>query len=395
MSAIQNINLSFVCMQSKRHVQDLRSSSHKQKVITHPLLGADVATIIRLIQDNRPITRKAKRVLGLALGSSLARWPLMQLEFFLTKWKIKSLSMAAPIFIVGHWRSGTTHLANIMSNAPRYGIISPLASGLPWELLSIGKLFRPILEKSIPEDRLIDRVPVTPRSPQEDEFGIANMFPYSFLHGLYFPQKLHQYIQQGIFWEGLTEKEMECWKSLFITYLKKVYLYEGKRPLLIRNPVYTARIKTIRDLIPGAKFIHIYRNPYQVFVSMQNYYRKLLPALALQDYNNLEVDKVILNTYLNMMISFDQDSLKLGNNELIQIRYEDLDKEPLKVLESIYKQLNLKEYEKDIVYFQKYLDGIHHYRKNAYRYDEETLRMVQSHWGRYIDRWGYEIPIIK
>jgi len=68
-----------------------------------------------------------------------------------------------PVFIVGVHRSGTTHLGNLLAASGQFGYVSPIAAGLPWELLTLGTWLRPPLEKTIPEDRLIDRVRVKGR----------------------------------------------------------------------------------------------------------------------------------------------------------------------------------------------------------------------------------------
>ncbi|MCH8200163.1 MAG: sulfotransferase, partial [Chloroflexi bacterium] len=71
-----------------------------------------------------------------------------------------------PIFILGHWRSGTTHLYNIMSRAEHFHTVSPFATALPWDFLSLTRLFGPALAKALPEGRYIDNIPVAPDSPQ-------------------------------------------------------------------------------------------------------------------------------------------------------------------------------------------------------------------------------------
>jgi hypothetical protein len=56
------------------------------------------------------------------------------------------------------------------------------------------------------------------------------------------------------------------------------------KPLLIKSPVHTARVRTWLKLFPGAKFIYIHRHPLEVFKSaahMANtyYYHTFLQVL--------------------------------------------------------------------------------------------------------------------
>lgn len=297
--------------------------------------------------------------------------------------------MVPPVFIIGHWRSGTTHLANLLGQSADFGFVTPVATGLPNELLTLGKWLKPWLEKSIPSDRLIDQVKVTAYSPQEDEFGLANMIPFSFLHGLYFPKHLTRNFEKGVFHQHWSDKELQQWKNVHTNYLKKIYHDQQKKQLIVRNPAYTARIPLLQELWPGAKFIHIYRNPYHVFPSMRNYFRKLLPALALQDYTKVNIDKVIITTYMQMMETVIENASHLPPNEYIEVAYEQLEQSPVAILKEIYTRLGLPGFEEAKPRFEQYLNGIRGYTKNQYRQSQQELELIHGNWGRIIEHYGY------
>lgn len=299
-------------------------------------------------------------------------------------------SMQPPVFIVGHWRAGTTHLGNIISKSPQFGFVSPIATGLPWNLLLMGKWFRPLLEKTLPSDRLIDKVKVKPDSPQEDAFGIANMQTISFAHGLYFPKNFEKSFNKGVFLEGASEQEIEKWIEMHQYFLKKVYLDQDQKRLIIRNPAYSTRIPLLKKIWPGAKFIHIYRNPYRVFHSMRNYFHKLFPALSLQSYGHLDIDRLILQNYKRIMNTLLNDSKNLSNTEFIEIQYEELDEDPLPVMRSVYDRFSLSGFETDKEYFTNYLNSIKRYKKNVYSQTPEDRSVVEKEWMPFIERWGYK-----
>jgi hypothetical protein len=297
--------------------------------------------------------------------------------------------MTPPIFIIGHWRSGTTHIANLLSQSPRFRYVSPVATGLPHELLTLGKWLKPWLEKSIPPDRLIDQVKVTARSPQEDEFGLANMLPFSFLHALYFPKHFVRNFEKGVFHRNWSETEMRRWKNAHTKFLRKVYIDQQKRQLIIRNPAYTTRIPLLQELWPGAKFIHIYRNPYQVFPSMRNYFHKLLPALALQDFAGVNIDDVVFTTFRKMMETAIEDLANLPTGDYIEVSYEQLEQAPVAILKEIYTRLGLQGFEEAAPHFKQYLNGIREYTKNQYRQDQQEKELINKEWGRIIEYYGY------
>jgi len=360
-----------------------------QRPFSHPLFGSSLSNLIRLLWINHGISWKYSPQLAAAIGSAVARAPLSLIEQIAYSGRLKHLEMKPPVFIVGHWRSGTTHICNLLSQSPGFGFVTPVASGMPHDLLIIGRLFRSWLEKSIPSDRLIDRVEVNPQSPQEDEFGIANMVPVSFLHSLYFPKHFERNFLKGVFQDQWNEKELTRWTGAFNRYLRKIYLHQGERQLLIRNPAYTARIPLLRKLWTGARFIHIYRDPYRVFPSMRNYFNKLLPAYSLQDYRHVDIEQTILDIYRLMMDKVIKDLSQTPEDQYVEISYEELEESPIEQLELVYQRLGLPGFQASKRYFEQYLDGIRGYTKNKYDQSQQEREMIRQHWGDIIEHYGY------
>lgn len=364
-----------------------RDTRHRK--FAHPLFGSSLSNLINLLRHNGP-PGKAHGIQTLAaLITAAARTPLSLLEELWYGHTLNQLDMPPPVFIIGHWRSGTTHLANLICQSPQFGTVTPVASGLPHNLLMLGKWLKPWLEKKIPSDRLIDSVAVTPSSPQEDEFGLANMVTTSFLHALYFPGNFDKNWNHGIFHHYWSTNQMEHWEKAHSRYLRKVFLDQGRRPIVVRNPVYTGCIPLLRSIWPGAKFIHIYRNPYEVFPSMKNYFQKLFPALALQEYEQLDIEGVILSTFQKLMKTVIHDKQQLSDDEFMEIPYEELRKTPLSVIESVYNQLQLPEFEVSRPYFENYLDGIRGYKRNEYQQDASEVDLIKARWGEIIEHYGY------
>lgn len=367
----------------------MTTESKTKRPFSHPLFGSSLSNLIRLLWTNGGVSWKYTPQLAVAMLSALVRAPFSLVERIAYDKKLEQLEMKPPVFIIGHWRSGTTHISNLLSQSPRFGFVSPVATGIPHDLLIIGRIFKPWLERSIPSDRWIDRVPVNVHSPQEDEFGVANMIPSSFLHGLYFPRQFQRNFSKGVFLDGCSEDEIKSWKEASTRYLRKIYLEQGKRQLLIRNPIYTARIPLLRTMWAGARFIHIYRDPYKVFPSMKNYFSKLFPALALQEYQQLDVEGVIFDTYQHMMSTVINDLAQTPAEEFIEIKYEELEEAPLRQLELIYQRLDLPGYRDSKAYFEQYLDGIRGYTKNKYLQSQQERAMIRQHWGDFIEHYGY------
>lgn len=326
---------------------------------------------------------------SLMMLSALGRSPVHLLERAKhSRLARKAPPMEAPVFVIGHWRSGTTHLHNVLGKSPAFGHISPLASGLPDEILTLGTWLAPTLEKALPEDRHVDKVAVTPDSPQEDEIPLANLQNLSVFHAVYFPKTFRQTFDRGVFFDGCQERDIARWAMLVQHFAQKIALHQGKPLLLIKNPVYTARIKRLLSIWPKARFIHIRRDPCEVFVSTRNYYRKLLPELALQPFEHIDIDAFVLETFSRLMDRYESESAGLSDNQLIEVSYEHLISDPMTVLHRIHDQLSLPGWCAAEPKMTSYLSTIADYQTNATtNVDTEIQRVVDHAWAPHVATW--------
>jgi len=358
----------------------------------HPLMGAAPELLVEALRTQGGVAPRCAPHILTFLASALARVPFRGLDRLRMRGVDPEATVEPPVFIVGYWRSGTTHLHNLLGCSPGFGIITPLASGLPGELLTLGTWLRPLLEKALPEDRGVDDVAVTPRSPQEDEIPVANVQPLSVFHALYFPRHFQRNFERGVFFDGVTDAEVERWRRSVRFFLAKIAVHQGTQPLLVKNPVYTARVQRLRRMWPGARFIHIYRNPYTVYRSTVRYFERMLPKLALQPYDPSEIESVVLDSYPRMLNRLYGAVDDLPDDRFAEVRFENLEQRPLDELRRLYRQLDLPEWDRARPVTERYLDRVADYSKNTYTYGPDVRETVQAEWGAFVERWGYEGP---
>ncbi|MBP2230053.1 hypothetical protein J2847_003356 [Azospirillum agricola] len=112
----------------------LRRNAHR---IFHPLAGADAATLATVLRDGGGVGPLHLHRVATALGAAAVRAPFDALERRRVERLIGQSPAAPPLFILGHWRSGTTHLLNLLVQDPRLAAPDPLAVGLPWGFLGV------------------------------------------------------------------------------------------------------------------------------------------------------------------------------------------------------------------------------------------------------------------
>lgn len=359
----------------------------------HPLMGANLSTLLKAFSRQGGVSFSCLPHAAAFLGFACCRLPATLLErAMMGRQELEPDNESEPIFVVGHWRSGTTHLHNLLGCAPQFGIITPLASGMPWELLTLATWFRPLFEKGLPEDRGVDKVAVTAQSPQEDEIPLANMQQLSVFHAVYFPEAFQKNFDEGVLFEGVNEDQIQKWERRALYLYRKISRHQNGKRLLIKNPVYTARIDRLIKLWSKARFIHIYRNPYVVYSSTVHYYKKLLPELALQKFDNLDIEEMVLKNYPPLMSKLEKDAGGLKENQFAEVRFEDLEKDPMGILEKIYQQLEITGWDEASVKTKAYLESLSSYRKNKFSLAEKDQQRVRERWGKWIDQWDYPAP---
>jgi LPS sulfotransferase NodH len=358
--------------------------------MAHPLSGADWATLSRVVGEAGDGIDQ-RRLLAIR-AAVLGRLPFTAFEKARAEAVLPPLAdLPPPVFILGHWRSGTTHLYNIMALG-RFGYVPPVAVGMPWDMLYLGRAIAPLLERALPESRYIDKVPVTPTSPQEDEIAVANMSPLSFYHGIYFPRRFDWFVDRGLFHDHTSPAEIAQWEKAFTLFLRKCSHAQGL-PMLVKNPVYTARPAQIRRIFPRAKFIHIHRDPFDVFLSMRNFWKQLLAVLALQPFDHVDIDATILRIYDRMMRAFDTETAGWEAPDFVEVAYADLDRQPMETVAHIYQKLGLSGFADAAPRFASYLQTIQSYEKNRFKGDAAMVANVSKHWAPWIERWGYRAPL--
>jgi omega-hydroxy-beta-dihydromenaquinone-9 sulfotransferase len=366
-----------------------KPARHFQRLL-HPLCGADLTTLLGVLVGSGGIAPQHLPRAGIALAAAIARWPFSTVERVVTAvLRRQSPPMPPPLFIIGHWRSGTTHLYNVLTRSPAFGYVPPIATGLPWDMLGLGRVLRPLLERALPRERFVDSLPVRPDSPQEDEIPLANMQPLSFYHGIYFPRRLEERFRQGVFFDSCGVEAIARWRRRHVLFLEKLALLQRGRRLLIKNPVYSARIALLREIWPEAKFIHIYRNPYRVFASSRTFYAKLLQEFAMQRFERARIDELILETYPRMMGRLLEDAAALPEAAYVEVRFETFVGNPLGELSRLYETLGLEGFVAARPCFEAYLGKVRDHRGARHPLPTEAAFQVRQRWAPFIERLGY------
>lgn len=318
-----------------------------------------------------------------AFNSVLAVW-----QRLLYGRKVRDTKLTeAPVFIIGHWRSGTTLLHEFLVLDQRYSYPDTYACFAPNHFLISRWVITHLFGFLMPKQRPMDNMAVGWDRPQEDEFGLCNMgIPSPYLTQV-FPNEPPQY-PEYLSLDGVPPAELDRWKQAFHGFLKSLTVRNPKR-IVLKSPPHTARLKVLLEMFPQAKFIHIYRDPFVVFASTINLWKRLYRDQALQMPHYQGLENYVFETFNRMYAAFERDRHLPGPGQLAEVSYEALVANPVAEVRRLYEELQLDGFLQLQPALEAYLAEQKDYKKNRYQMAPELREEVARRWKAYVERYGY------
>ena len=355
------------------------------------LLGFRYGDWTRLLRENRfSIDRKYwKRVASVTL-MSLATSKDKRKEDNQYAELYSQVQVKNPIFIIGHWRSGTTLIHTLLSQDTRFAYPNLFQVTHPHTFLIREEMVNKILANNSAEKRHMDNMRITFKSPGEDEPALAVMSLRSAQIGWLFPNNFKHY-ERYLSFDDAADEDLERWKAALTTFSRKL-TFRYNRPILFKSPTHTAKIRILLDLFPDARFVHIYRDPYEVFQSTKNMYEKVLPDACLQEVNFSSLDNLIVRQHRLIYDAYFRDVGLLASNRVVDICYEELIEDKIGQVRKIYETLELPEFSIAEPSLKEYIESVAGYKKNPYPdLRPEERRFIAQNWERSFDIWGYPV----
>lgn len=295
-----------------------------------------------------------------------------------------------PIFILGHWRSGTTLLHNLLALDERFAAPNLFETMFPNGFMVTERWQSRLWSRFVPDTRLIDNMKMGTDMPQEDEFALAILTGHSPYMGHSFPQRWAHYMRYLDFRDADPAERKE-WQHGLLDFIRKLTVYRGSRPILLKSPPHTARIPLLLELFPDARFIHIHRNPYRVFQSNLHMLTEGLPLAKMQSGDLPEPEEFVIERYNRLHDAYFAGRDLIPEGHLVDIRFETLAADPIRTMEGVYRALDLGAFEPVRPVLEAEQTQMRGYAQNRYRplTDQTRARLAQS-WRRSFDTWNYD-----
>ena len=186
-------------------------------------------------------------------------------------------STPPPLFIVGHWRTGTTMLHELLALDPQFRCPTTYECMAPAHFLVTGGLVTRHLGRLLPPHRPLDEMRLRWDLPQEDEFALRQPGGAQPLPGLGLPAPAQSPGRSGS--------------------TRAIFPPPDRRALAASPPAFPAPwppsgpgpprpqvapahrpLGLLAEMFPGAGFVHAVRDPYQMVPSFLVAWRRMAEA---------------------------------------------------------------------------------------------------------------------
>ena len=288
-----------------------------------------------------------------------------------------------PIFIIGHWRSGTTLLHELMNLDQRFCCPTTYQCMAPGHFLLTERFLAPIVNRLLPNRRPMDNVLAGVDRPQEDEFALTNLGAPSPYRRLAFPATASPE-PEALDLLTLTVPRRQRWCQLMHRFMRTLSVRDQRR-LLLKSPTHTARIAILLEMFPKARFIHVVRDPFVVFPSTIRLWKSLHDTQGLQVDNGNHLEEYVFKSLEVMYRALDRDRRSVPSGSLHMVCYEDLVADPVRALEQVYDLLDLGDFSTVRPLLTDALPKFRDYCKNTYRLDARVHAEILRRWGSIPD----------
>jgi omega-hydroxy-beta-dihydromenaquinone-9 sulfotransferase len=304
---------------------------------------------------------------------------------------VERTKIESPLFILGAWRSGTTHLHNLLAKDDRFSFPNQYQVLYPNTFLLTERGSAWWMSRVLPKTRPQDAVKFGVGEPQEEDFAMCALTGQASMLTMAFPRNV-QFYERFMTMAGLSPAELGLWKKNYVHFLKKV-TFKHRRPLVLKSPANTARIKLLLELFPDARFVHIHRNPYDVFRSTTHTWKTAGPWWQLQRTNYSDDEAINRQLLQQTKILYDgyfAERSVIPAGRLHEIAFDDLERDPIEQMRNTYEALCLPDFQHVAAPLTAYVNSLAGYRKNTFaELPAELRRRVYQELRQCFNEWGY------
>lgn len=346
----------------------------------------------RLLRENRfkiDVVKYPMTVLG--AGCASVNSVLRGVQQFTHGKRIANANLdRPPVFVIGHWRSGTTLMHELMAKDQRFDFPNNFDAFVPNHFLVSRFCFYPIVKLLMPRKRPMDNMAMGVELPQEDDFALCGLGAPTPYRRIAFPNRPNRdHLNLNL--SQANPQVQEQVRHTLEQFLKTLTVQYDSR-LVLKSPPHTGRLRQLVEWFPGAKFIHMSRHPYRLVPSTMRLWKLLdsLQGFQLPRYDDTWLKNYIFECKDLMYSAYQEQRDEVPSNLLVEVKFENLVANPVAEMERVYNQLQLGEFEKAKPSIDEYFDRRKGHKTNPAVIDDGLRLDIDVNWREYMDLFGYE-----
>lgn len=191
-----------------------------------------------------------------------------------------------PVFIVGHWRSGTSVLQRLLACDPRFRTPTFLECSFPAARGGLDERFLRRMREKVPASRGFDAFSLALDAEFEDEFALLKLTLDSPMLAYVFPRQ-----GRKMWTDFMQAAPSESWLRALDAFIDWLAPPDGR--LLLKSPTHAFRMKALSERYPDSRFIDIRRDAADVFQSTKSLETFLVANNSLQGYVEPDEDLIL------------------------------------------------------------------------------------------------------
>ena len=311
------------------------------RVLSNRLVAAGCirpSVLLQGLQLSRPALSRWPVSLLMGLSGLLVE-PLAWLQTLLFQRRLRQIQLPQdPVLVIGHWRSGTTFLHQLLASDPAWATARNSLTVAPQVALLLQSLLRPLMRAWMTTVRPIDAVPWSVNDPQEDEVGIVRLTMDTNMAGMAFPQEYPFHFRRSVL------QSTGAYERHWLRFTRLTWLHDGvgRSRLLIKNSAHTARVAMVLRQFPKARFVLMRREREDSIRSLVQVKQALADLVGLQPAPEMRIQvEETMASHRQLLQAFEASRSLIPADQLLELDYNDLVETPLHTVKRIYDHFRL------------------------------------------------------
>jgi omega-hydroxy-beta-dihydromenaquinone-9 sulfotransferase len=293
-----------------------------------------------------------------------------------------------PVFIIGHWRTGTTLLHQLMDLDPNLAAPTLFQVAEPGCFISAYRYYLPVFSAMIRDTRPMDNVRIGMNEPQEDEYAIYRLTDFSPIERLVFPKGPGYFVTDTPSFLPEGENERKLWEEQLCSYFRKLTFFHGKT-IVLKNPFNSLRIRELNALFPKARFIHLNRHPYEVVPSSIHMWKIVMNQNRLNRKGRCPGMPEVVGGVDRVLATIRRDLATIPEKRVYTMKFEELEADPVTSIRKMYSWFDMPFEEPFSGAMESFIRDLKGYRKNEFTLKEEEKKFIREKLWHHMQYFNY------